>query len=139
MKPTIFKAYDVRGAYPREINEQVVGKIAQALVRHFKKGEIVVGYDARLSSPSLYKAILTNLKSKTHSPRSSESGAGKPKAVAIGQVTTPMLYFLVDHLKSTGGIMITASHNPKNYNGLKVVGAKAKPISGRDIKKLISN
>ncbi|MDP3901733.1 MAG: hypothetical protein Q8Q37_02025 [bacterium] len=126
MKSSIFKAYDIRGVYPTEINEDIVVKISKALARYFKKGTIIVGHDARLSSPSLHKVVLKNLTTNY-----------KLQVIDIGLVTTPMLYFLVNHFKSVGGIMITASHNPKNYNGLKVVGAKARPISGKEISELI--
>jgi phosphomannomutase len=117
----IFKAYDVRGKYPSEINERVAGEIAKALGNHFGKGaKLVIGRDARLSSLSIYKAVLSGV-----------------KGIKVGLVTTPMLYFLVNELNADGGIMVTASHNPKEYNGLKVVGKKARPISGKEIKKLL--
>lgn len=118
----IFKAYDIRGKYPKEINERVVFEIAQKLPKIFK-GKIVVGRDARLSSPTLYKAVIGGLKAKSH----------KLKAIPAGIVTTPMLYFLVNKLKADGGIMVTASHNPKEYNGLKIVGKYAQPLSGKDV------
>lgn len=129
----IFKAYDVRGKYPSEINEAAVEEIARAVAGHFgKRAKIVVGHDARLSSPSLYKSVLKSLKAN-----SSLAGQAKLKAIPAGIMTTPMLYFLVNELDADGGIMVTASHNPKEYNGLKVVGKKARPISGKEIQKLI--
>lgn len=131
--PGIFKAYDVRGKYPDEINEDAVAEISEALVKYFKKslpanrrGKIVVAHDARLSSPSLYKSVLQKLK----------IGNLKLEIVPAGIATTPMFYFLVNKLKAAGGIMITASHNPKEYNGLKVVGPKAEPISGKEVYEL---
>lgn len=117
----IFKAYDVRGKYPSEFNEAAASAIAKALGKHFGKGaKLVVGHDARLSSPSIYRAVLKNL-----------------KGVKVGLVTTPMIYFLVNRLKADGGIIVTASHNPKEYNGLKVVGRKARPISGKEILEIL--
>lgn len=117
IKKKIFKAYDVRGRYPSEFNEAAAAKIAKALKKHFRKNaKLVIGHDARLSSPALYKTILQNI-----------------NGIKAGLITTPMLYFLVNKLKADGGIMITASHNPKEYNGLKVVGEKARPISGKEI------
>ncbi len=121
----IFKAYDVRGRYPDEINEKAVLKICASLGTYFKKGAVVVGHDARLSSPSLYRAALQGIK------QTRKDG----KFFEVGFVTTPMLYFLVNHLKAAGGIMVTASHNPKEFNGLKIMGPKADPISGTDLLK----
>lgn len=124
----IFKAYDVRGKYPDELNEEAAFTIASALAKKFGAGAtIIIGKDARLSSPSLYKAVLKGLKANRY----------KLKAVPVGLMTTPMLYFLVGKLKADGGIMVTASHNPKEYNGLKIVGKNARPISGEQIKKLV--
>lgn len=125
----IFGAYDVRGRYPRELNEETVRLIAGALVRRFRKTKllksrkiVVLGRDGRLSSPSLYKVLLQVFeKSKDF------------RLIDAGLTTTPMLYFLVGHLKATLGVMITASHNPKSYNGLKIVGRGARTISGREV------
>lgn len=125
INPSIFKAYDIRGKYPLEINEGAVSYIVNGLAGHFKKGVFVVGHDARLSSPALYKTVLQSLKIKN----------SKSKIEAVGLVTTPMLYFLVNRLKAVGGLMVTASHNPKEYNGLKVVGARAEMISGKEVLK----
>ena len=126
VSPGIFKAYDIRAHYPREINRQVIVEIARALACLFRLGKIIVGYDARLSSPKLYKALTQALLSANP----------KVRVVKAGLMTTPMLYFLVNYFKAQGGIMITASHNPKEYNGLKIVGPKAAPISGREIYEL---
>jgi len=127
MNPIIFKAYDIRGKYPAEINEQVVSEIVAVLGKFFKKGRIVIGHDIRLSSPKLYQAAINQLK----------TDKSKFKIIPIGLTTTPMFYFLVNYFKAAGGIMITASHNPKEYNGLKVVKEKAVPVSGKDIMKLL--
>jgi len=126
MNKNIFKAYDIRGRYPQEINEKTMAEIAPLLAKIFKNKKIIIGHDARLSSPLLYQAIIKELKKYKIK-----------KIISIGLATTPMIYFLVNNLKTDGGIIITASHNPKEYNGLKVVGKKAKMISGYEISKLI--
>lgn len=127
MDKNIFKAYDVRGKYPKELNEKIAEKIAGVLAKHFKKGEIVVGHDARLSSPKIYKAVL----------RAVARENPKIDVVKVGLISTPLLYFLVNRIGATGGIMVTASHNPKEYNGLKVVGKNAEPVSGKEILRLV--
>ncbi|MEK7554486.1 MAG: hypothetical protein AAB518_00660 [Patescibacteria group bacterium] len=125
--PHIFKAYDARGKYPSEINETVVIAIARGLMKFWGGGKVIVGHDARLSSPELYRAMVGSLK---------RSGV-KGEVIAGGLMTSPMLYFLVNHLKAKGGIMITASHNPKEWNGVKAVGKGAAPISGEELKRLV--
>jgi phosphomannomutase/phosphoglucomutase len=127
-KNHIFGAYDIRGRYPEEINERVVRMIAEALSQTlFRRGRIVVAHDVRLSSPSLYRAVLSAFRGRA------------AKVVRVGLATTPMLYFLVNELKAQGGIMVTASHNPAEENGLKIVGRGGRPKSGREILKLISH
>jgi len=134
INPKIFKANDIRGKYPGEINEKIVLEIIRCLVLYFdskfqipnSKFKIVVAHDARLSSPSLYQAVIKNLKFKNL------------KIIPVGLATTPMFYFLVKKLKAGAGIMITASHNPKNYNGLKIVDKNVLPISGFAIQKLFN-
>lgn len=127
MDKNIFRAYDIRGKYPKEINEEAVAEIIPAIINILKPEIIVVGRDTRLSSPNLYRAAINSIKYK----------AANSKIIEIGLATTPMFYFLVNHLKADGGIMITASHNPKEYNGLKIVGKNAAPISGKEILKWI--
>ena len=132
MNQGIFKAYDVRGKYPEELNEETAFKIAAAMAKHFgKRAKVVVGRDGRSSSPSLYKAVLRGLQ------HSNVLKNVRMSVIDAGIMTTPMLYFLVNKLKADGGIMVTASHNPKEYNGLKVVGKNARPISGKEILKLV--
>ena len=126
MNTKIFRAYDIRGEYPNEINEETVFLIAKHLPKIFK-GKVVIGHDDRLSSPAIYKSLLKALKS---SPGI--------KVIDAGTITTPMLYFLVNDIGAIGGVMVTASHNPEQYNGLKIVGKNAKPISGLEILKIIS-
>jgi phosphomannomutase len=124
----IFKAYDVRGIYPNEINEEIVSKIISAVVKKNRPLKIIVGHDARLSSPNLYRAAIKKL--TAYKPRIS--------TVKIGLITTPMLSFLTNWFRADLGIMITASHNPKEYNGLKIVGKNAVPISGKEIGELVN-
>jgi len=147
LNPSIFKAYDIRGKYPLEINEEIVREIISSFISKLKtprsrtsslrgrqnsKLKVIIAHDARLSSPSLYKALNKNLKIDNSCL---PVGMGKLKIVPAGMTTTPMLYFLVNKLKADFGIMITASHNPKEYNGLKIVGKNAIPISGNEIYK----
>ena len=126
MKKKIFQAYDIRGRYPEEINTGAVAEIAVVLAKKFGKKKVVVGQDARLSSPMLSAAVIEAL---VLSRKSS-------KVVSLGLCTTPMFYFWCHKLKLPG-IMVTASHNPKDFNGLKVVGPSGEIISGTEIKQWI--
>jgi len=131
INPNIFRAYDIRGIYPGEINEDSAYLIGRAYIQFLgkKKLKIVVGRDDRLSSPSLKRNLIQGV---------IDSGAN---VIDIGLSTSPMFYFGVAHFKFDGGINITASHNPPEYNGFKMVREKAIPISEktglRIIKKLI--
>ena len=127
---SIFKAYDIRGIYPRDLNEEVAYLVGRAIVVLTRAKTVVVGYDARFSSDSLVQAVIKGV---------TEQGAD---AVNIGLVTTPMLNFAVaEHPEHEAGIMVTASHNPKEYNGLKLCYGNALPIGENtgmaDIKKLV--
>ena len=134
MNSKIFRAYDIRGKYPSEINEKAVEKIIEGLAKNFfKPGKVIVGHDARLSSPELYRAAIRSIKYPAFAKASADRQVSNIKIIKGGLMTTPMLSFLVNKLKADGGIMITASHNPKEYNGLKIVGAKAVPMSGKEI------
>jgi phosphomannomutase len=139
---SIFKANDIRGIYPEELNEGIVGKIGSALCGYFgKNATLVVGHDARLSSPSLYRALIKGIMNNESGIRGKKKNAkihNSRYIIQAGLMTTPMLYFLVSEYKTSGGIMITASHNPKQYNGLKVVKAGAKPVSGSEIGKIMA-
>lgn len=128
MDKNIFKAYDIRGRYPSEINKTTVRQISQKLAAFFKKGVVVAARDSRLSSPGIYQEVIAGLKINK-----------KIKVFKLGTATTPLFYFCVYRLKATGGIMITASHNPKEWNGLKVAGKKAVMIPGRKILELMDN
>ena len=116
----IFRDYDIRGIYPGEISEDLAFKIGNAIAVYLKADRVIVGEDIRESSPSLSRAVLDGIIS-----------AGSD-AIYIGQCTTPMFYFATTHLKAGGGIMITASHNPKNYNGFKIVNSSGEPIGYHD-------
>ena len=119
---SIYKAYDIRGIYPSELNEELAKKIAQAFVLMRKKElnkeqiTIVVGADMRISSPSLKKQVIEGL---------IQSGV---KVVDIGLVSTPTFYFAVAYFGYDGGLMVSASHNPAQYNGIKIVREGAKPF-----------
>jgi len=129
INPKIFKAYDIRGLYPSEINEDVIYLIGQCFIRFLekeqkispnkkiKKLKIVIGRDNRLSSQFLFEKLSESL---------TKSGAD---VVDIGLSTTPMLYWACAHYKFDGGLMITASHLGKEYNGLKLVRENSIPIS----------
>ena len=126
-----FGAYDIRGIYPKTVNEDIVYRIGRFLPGLIGARKIVVGNDIRLSGPALKEALVKGL---------TESGCD---VLDIGQCGTEMIYFATAHLKLDGGIMITASHNPKEYNGMKFVRQEARPISGdtglRDLEKLVAN
>lgn len=113
-----FKAYDVRGIYPVEINESLAFSIGQAYANLFKPKNVVVGRDVRISSESLSKALIEGLISCS------------VDVIDIGLCGTEQVYFAVPFLNAQGGIMITASHNPKDYNGMKFVCEGSIPISG---------
>src|SRR3989338_5826904 len=105
----IFKSYDIRGTYPGQLNENAAYQIGKAFIAHTGAKRVVVGHDARNSSPELFKALAQGLFSE---------GA---KVTTIGQVPTECLYFALAQYDFDAGIMITASHNPKEYNGFKMI------------------
>lgn len=115
---TIFKAYDIRGVYPTQINAELVYKIAQAYVKFIKPKTIVVGHDMRLCGEEFSTSIIKAL---------ADAGVN---VINIGLVSTDQLYFAGATLPVDGGIQITASHNPKEFGGLKLVREKSRPISG---------
>jgi phosphomannomutase len=121
---SIFKSYDVRGVYPLELNEEAAFDIARAFVRHTGIKMVVVGQDARISSPALFRALVSGIYA--------EGGA----VTDIGQVPTECLYFGVGNYDFDAGIMITASHNPKEYNGFKMlqkINGNIEMIRGKDL------
>src|SRR5690606_318700 len=118
MNPNIFKAYDIRGLYPSEIDEHVARQIGRGFVAYLQARRIAVSRDMRLSSPGLAEAFIEG---------ALEQGAD---VVDYGLMATDMLYYAVASGKFDGGAQITASHNPSQYNGIKMVRAEALPLSG---------
>ncbi len=116
INPNIFKAYDVRGIYPDEINEKGAYLIAKALVKFLEAKSIVLARDMRPSSEPLYEAVLKGLKEMNL------------KIYDIGLATTPMYMYVINFKKADGGIVVTASHNPAEYNGLRMEGKFAVSI-----------
>jgi len=128
MLDKVFKAYDVRATYPSPLNEAIAWKVGYAAARwlteravtdgmdHPKMRHIVVGRDMRKSSPSLANALKRGIR---------DFGA---HVIDVGMVDTPMTYFAINHFNCAGGVEVTASHNPSNYNGFKVSRVHAKPV-----------
>ena len=123
-----FKPYDIRGRIPDQLNEDIAYRVGRAYAAWLKPVNVVVGYDIRLTSRSLCDALTRGLL---------DSGVD---VINIGQCGTEEIYFATSHLQTSGGIVVTASHNPKDYNGMKLVREDSKPISGdtglNDIKAL---
>ena len=118
LDPKVFKAYDVRGLYPTELDEAGAYAIGRAYVEQFDAGRVAVGRDMRLSSPSMAEAVRAG------------AADGGAEVLDLGLVGTEMTYFAVGELGLDGGIMVTASHNPKQYTGMKIVRAGALPVGG---------
>ncbi|HYP24246.1 MAG TPA: phosphomannomutase/phosphoglucomutase, partial [Actinomycetota bacterium] len=118
LDPKVFKAYDVRGIYPTELDEEGARKIGRAYVEVFSPRRIAVGRALRVSSPAMAEAAILG---------ATEAGAD---VVDIGMVGTEMLYFAVGDLGLDGGLTVTASHNPKEYTGMKIVRRGALPVGG---------
>lgn len=125
---TCFKAYDVRGKVPEQLNEDVAFRIGRAFAEYFSSKKVAVGYDIRETSPTLTDALANGLL---------EGGCD---VLDIGLCGTEEIYHATSHFDLDGGIMITASHNPIEYNGIKLVKESSKPVSGDtglfDIKRL---
>ncbi|MFJ3367848.1 phosphomannomutase [Pseudomonas sp. NPDC086251] len=118
IKTQCFKAYDIRGQVPSDLNEEVAYRIGRSLVAELQARNIVLGRDMRLESPMLAEAMTRGL---------IEAGAN---VIDIGLCGTEEVYFATSAFEADGGVMITASHNPKGYNGMKLVKALSRPISG---------
>ena len=118
LDPKVFKAYDVRGIYPAEVDEEGAYAIGRGYVQQFEPRRIAVGRDMRLSSPAMAAAVMRG---------AAEAGAD---VLDLGLVGTEMVYFAVGSLELDGGIMVTASHNPKEYTGMKIVRRGALPVGG---------
>ncbi|MFT4247921.1 MAG: phosphomannomutase [Pseudomonas sp.] len=112
-----FKAYDIRGRVPDELNEDLARRIGVALAAQLDEGPVVLGHDVRLASPALQEALSAGLRS-----------VGR-EVIDIGLCGTEEVYFQTDNLGAAGGVMVTASHNPMDYNGMKLVREQARPIS----------
>lgn len=124
---TIFREYDIRGVYPEQLNEEVsylIGRAFATKLISLNKNKMIVGYDNRLSSASLEKNLVRGLND------------GGVSVVRLGLVTTPMYYYAWDRLDIRCGIMVTASHNPKEYNGFKMSYNGIHNIFGKDVKDL---
>jgi phosphomannomutase len=114
----VFKAYDVRGIYPGELDEAGAEAIGRAYVEQFEPRRIAVGRDMRLSSPAMQEALMRG------------AAAAGADVLDLGLVGTEMVYFAVGSLGLEGGAMVTASHNPKEYTGMKLVRRGALPVGG---------
>ncbi len=126
-----FKAYDIRGRVPDELNAEIAYRLGRAFARTVGEGAVVVGYDIRRDSPAFAAAIVRGLNDEGRD------------AVDIGLCGTEEVYFQTFHRGVAGGIMVTASHNPIDYNGMKLVREGARPISGdtglRDIERMVED
>lgn len=112
----IFKAYDIRGIYGKDVNEEIAYKIGRAFVTYLGCKRVLVGKDTRLSTPSLSDSLIKGI---------TDQGAD---VLDIGLSTTDMYYFAENHMGYEAGIMVTASHNPGQYNGFKLIREKAAPM-----------
>jgi phosphomannomutase len=118
LDPGVFKAYDVRGLYPSQLDEDGAYRIGRGYVEHFEPKTIAVGRDMRLSSEAMSKAVIEG---------ATDGGAD---VLDLGLVGTEMVYHAVGELALDGGICVTASHNPKEYTGMKIVRRGALPVGG---------
>lgn len=116
MNKEIFKAYDIRGIYPTDIDEDTVYKIGHAVVSELNAKLLAVGRDARVSGPSLHSALVKGI---------TDAGCD---VIDLNMITTPMLYFSSHNLDVDGAIAVTASHNPGEYNGIKICRKNALPV-----------
>src|SRR5438270_4879096 len=118
LDPKVFKAYDVRGIYPTELDEAGAEAIGRAYVEQFEPRRIAVGRDMRVSSAAMQAAVMRG------------AASGGAQVLDLGLVGTEMVYFAVGSLGLEGGVMVTASHNPKDYTGMKLVRRGALPVGG---------
>ncbi|MBW6442125.1 phosphomannomutase, partial [Patescibacteria group bacterium] len=117
---SVFRAYDIRGRYPSELNTEFYKNLGKAYVTYFKPKRVAVGHDIRPESVDMQRALMRGIR---------EMGCG---VVDIGEVPTEALYFATGEYpeKYDGGLVVTASHNGAGWNGCKMVTKNAKPISG---------
>jgi phosphomannomutase len=118
LDPKVFKAYDARGIYPTELDEDGAYRIGRAFAEQFEPRKIAVGHDMRVSSPAMAEALIRG---------AAEAGTD---VLDLGMVGTEMVYFAVGELDLDGGAAVTASHNPKEYTGMKIVRRGALPVGG---------
>ena len=118
LDPKVFKAYDVRGVYPAELDEDGAYRVGRAYVEEFEPRTIAVGRDMRLSAPAMAAAVIEG------------AAGGGTDVLDIGMVGTEMLYHAVGDLDLDGGVCVTASHNPGQYTGMKIVRRGALPVGG---------
>jgi phosphomannomutase len=118
LDPKVFKAYDVRGVHPTEIDEDGAYRVGRAYVEEFEPRSIAVGRDMRLSSPAMAAAVIEG------------AADGGADVLDLGLVGTEMVYYAVGDLGLDGGICVTASHNPGEYTGMKIVRRGARPVGG---------
>jgi phosphomannomutase len=118
LSPTVFKAYDVRGIHPTELDEDGAYRIGRGYVEHFRPSRIAVGRDMRLAAPAMSAALIEG------------AADGGADVLDLGLVGTEMVYYAVGELGLDGGVCVTASHNPKEYTGMKIVRAGALPVGG---------
>jgi phosphomannomutase len=118
--PKIFKAYDVRGIVPEELNRDLAHHLGRALVTYLKPERVAVGRDGRISSPELFDSLCSGITTQ---------GA---EVVDLGLISTDGLYFAVGKFRYHAGVMVTASHNPPEYNGFKICRQEAVPLSGQE-------
>jgi phosphomannomutase len=118
LDPSVFKAYDVRGVYPTDLDEEGAYAVGRGFVEEFEPRTIAVGRDMRTHGPAMAEAVV--------------AGAldGGADVVDVGMIGTEMLYFAVGSLELDGGIAVTASHNPREYSGMKIVRRGARPVGG---------
>ena len=117
MQIDCFKAYDIRGRIPDQLNTEVAYRVGNATAQYLGASRMVLGRDIRLSSGELSEAVANGIR---------DAGA---EVLDIQLGGTEMVYFATDYLNADGGIMVTASHNPADYNGLKIVREQARPVS----------
>jgi phosphomannomutase len=126
-----FKAYDIRGIYNKDFDKETVYKIGFFLPKLLKSKEVVVGRDVRTTSDEIFEALSRGI---------TDSGSD---VWDIGLATTPMVYFATVHLESDASVQITASHNPAEYNGLKISRTKALPVGSatglKELEAMVNN
>ena len=128
IKISSFKAYDIRGQLPHEINPEIAYRVGNATAEYLSAKKMILGRDIRASSKELSESMASGLM---------DAGVD---VIDIGECGTENVYYATGELKSCGGVMVTASHNPSDYNGFKIVSENAKPISSEtgllDIRKI---